>query len=146
MCQQTYTQVLGTFPVQMTSLSTLPKQSTKICYGLKGAWGRACFRLWFVSPLSMFSCPVAPVPISLKISNVEDPCRHSFRRISRFSKVFLWETEEPSSFKPSEEQFLLIFPKWNAKCPRISCCVHGPCVSIKSGWKFILWSILFYLW
>ena len=104
------------------------------------------FRLWFVSSLSMFSCPVAPVLISLKISNVEDPCRHSFRRISRFSKVFLWETEEPSSFKPSEEQFLLIFPKWNANCPRISCCVHGPCVSIKSGWKFILWPILFYLW
>lgn len=46
----------------------------------------------------------------------------------------------------SLQQFLLIFPKWNANCPRISCCVHGPCVSIKSGWKFILWSILFYLW
>lgn len=78
-----------------------------------------------MSPLSMFSCSVAPVLISLKISNVEDPFRHSFRRISRFSKVFLWETEEPSSFKPSEEQFLLIFPKQNANCPRISCCVHG---------------------
>ena len=90
------------------------------------------FRLWFVSSLSMFSCSVAPVLISLKISNVEDPCRHSFRRISRFSRVFLWETEEPSSFKPSEEQFLLIFPKWNANCPRISCCVHGPNVLVLS--------------